>query len=67
MHGKATILKSLIANIRAALQHVRAAAEQFKTKDLWAVLMRYINDKITPVMGPFRPRIPCRGRGNSRI
>ena len=33
MHGKASILKSLIANIRAALQHVRLTAEQFKTKD----------------------------------
>ncbi len=29
MHGKASILKSLIANIGAALQHVKAIAEQF--------------------------------------
>ena len=63
MHGKVTTLKSLIANIRAALQHVRAAAEQFKTKDPWAVLMRYINDKITPVMGPFRPPDTLPGTG----
>ncbi len=33
MHGKASILKSLVANIRVALQHVRVTAEQFKTTD----------------------------------
>jgi type II secretory pathway pseudopilin PulG len=30
MHAKTSILKSLITNIRAALQHVRLSAEQFK-------------------------------------
>jgi len=33
MHGKAYLLKPLIANIQAALQHVKAVAEQFKTAD----------------------------------
>ena len=55
MHGQASILKSLIANIRAALQHVRGTAEQFKTADPWAVLVRYVSDKIAPAIGPFRP------------
>jgi hypothetical protein len=55
MHGKAGILKTLIANIRRALQHVRATAQQFKTTDRWAVLMRYVSDKIAPAIGPFRP------------
>ena len=55
MHGKASILKSLIANIRAALQHVRVTAEQFKTTDPWTVLMRYVSDRIAPSLGPFRP------------
>lgn len=32
LHGKAHILKPLIANIRAALAHVRATAEQFKRR-----------------------------------
>ena len=54
MHGKASILKSLIANIRAALQHVRLTAEQFKTTDPWTVLMRYVSDRIAPKLGPFR-------------
>ncbi len=55
MHGKASILKSLIANIRAALEHVRGTAEQFKTADPWAVLVRYVSDKIAPAIGPLRP------------
>jgi hypothetical protein len=55
MHGKVTLLKSLIANIREALQYVKATAEQIKTTDRWAVLLRYISDKIAPVIGPFRP------------
>ena len=45
----------MIANIHAALQHVKAVAEQFKPEDRWAVLLRYISDKIAPTLGPFRP------------
>jgi hypothetical protein len=55
VHGKASIVKSLIANIRAALQHLKVTAEQFKTGDPWAVLMRYVSDKIAPTLGPFSP------------
>lgn len=55
LHGKANILKPLIANIRAALQHVKDTAEQFKVIDRWAVLLRYVSDKIAPTLGPFRP------------
>ena len=55
LHGKTSILKPLIANIRAALQHVKDTAEQFKSIDRWAGLLRYVSDKIAPVLGPFRP------------
>ena len=55
LHGKAGLLKSLIANIHEALQHVKAAAEQFKATDRWAVLLRYVSQRIAPVIGPFRP------------
>jgi hypothetical protein len=55
LHGKAFLLKGLIANIRAALQHVRAAAEQFKTADRWTVLLRYVSDRIVPTLSPFKP------------
>ena len=64
MHGKASILKSLIANIRAALLHVQRTAEQFKTTDPWTVLMRYVSDNIAPSLGPFRPpdKLPAMGQ-----
>ena len=54
MHGKANLLKPLIANIHAALQHVKAAAEQLRAADPWAILLRYVSDKIAPTLGPFR-------------
>lgn len=55
LHGKANLLKPLIANIHAALQHVKAAAEQFKAADRWAVLLRYVSDRIVPTLAPFKP------------
>ncbi|MBC7735308.1 MAG: transposase, partial [Bacteriovorax sp.] len=63
LHGKANLLKPLIANIHAALQYVKAAAEQFKTADRWAVLVRYVSDRIVPILGPFKPppRLPATG------
>lgn len=48
LHGKAKVLKTLIANIGAALQHIQVAAEQFAQADRWALLLRYISDKIAP-------------------
>jgi hypothetical protein len=61
--GAWTRASALIANIGAALQHVRAAAEQFKSIDPWTLLLRYISDKIAPRLGPFRPadRLPATG------
>ena len=55
LHGKAAILKTLIANIGEALQHVRRAAEQSPVADRWTLLLRYVSDQIAPVLGPFRP------------
>jgi hypothetical protein len=55
LHGKANILKPLTANVHAALQHVKAAAEQFKTMDRGTLMLRYVSDKIAPTLGPFRP------------
>jgi len=55
LHGKANILKQLIANVGAALQHVRATAEQFANLDRWGCLLRYVSDRIAPVIGPPRP------------
>ena len=63
MHGKVGMLKPLIANIQAALRHVKAAAEQFKSVDPWAVLLRYVSHKFAPILRPFRPatELPATG------
>lgn len=57
------MLKRLIANIAAALQRVKAAAEQFKDLDRWGCLLRYIVDRIVPVIGPphSAPGLPAAG------
>ena len=55
LHGRADVLKRLIANIGASLRHVRAAAEQFKDLDRWGCLMRYVSDRIAPIIGPPKP------------
>lgn len=55
LHGKAGALRTLIANIGAALRHVKATAEQFSSADPWATLLRYISDRIAPTLGPLRP------------
>jgi len=55
LHGKTTLLKSLIANIHAALRHVRATAEQFGSVDPWTTLVRYVVARIAPSIGPPKP------------
>jgi len=55
LHGKADLMKTLIANIREALRYVKGAAEQIKSADPWGLLLRYVSDKIAPIIGPFRP------------
>jgi hypothetical protein len=64
------VLKRLIANIGAALQHVKAAAEQFKDLDRWGCLLRYISDRSghrTRHRAHQGRRRGCRRRGNCRI
>ena len=52
MHAARTTLMMLIANIRAALSHVRTAAEQLPAVDRWKTLLNYIVARIIP----HRPR-----------
>ena len=54
-HGEQADKAQLIANIRAALLHIKDTAEQFKTKDPWTVLMRYVSERIAPTLTPFVP------------
>ena len=46
MHAARATLMMLIANVRAALSHVRAVAEQSPTADRWKTLLDYIVAKI---------------------
>jgi Transposase DDE domain group 1 len=46
LHAKFETIKSLIANIRQALQHVTHIAEQFPKADRWNALLTYISDRI---------------------
>lgn len=55
LHGRSDVLKRLIVNIGAALQHVKAAAEQFKDLDRWACLLRHISEQINAGIGPPTP------------
>jgi hypothetical protein len=48
MHAAKTTLMGLIANIRAALSHVRSVTEQSPTADRWKTLQDYILAKIIP-------------------
>lgn len=55
IHGRVDVLKKLLANVDAALQHVKAAAEQLRQIDPWACMLRYICDRIAPKAGPPLP------------
>lgn len=55
IHGKLNILKALIANISKTIQHLKSAAEQFKNEDRWAILLRYVSNKIAPIFSPISP------------
>ncbi len=46
MHAEAGLIKSMIANVHAAIRYVRTAAEQLPKVDRWATLLRYICRKI---------------------
>ena len=46
MHAEAGLIKSMVANVRAAISHVRRAAEQLPKLDRWATLLAYICRRI---------------------
>ena len=51
MHAEAGLIKSMIANVHAAIQHVRAAAEQLPKLDRWRALLAYICQRIVGQIG----------------
>jgi hypothetical protein len=42
MHAEVSLIKSMIANVHAAVRHVRQAAEQLPKLDRWKTLLAYI-------------------------
>jgi hypothetical protein len=60
MHAEAGLIKSMIANVHAAIQHVKAAAEQLPKLDRWRVLLAYICQRIFRQIGlPTPPPTPA--------
>jgi hypothetical protein len=51
MHAEAGLIKSMIANVHAAIRHVRLAAEQLPKIDRWATLLAYICQRIVGQIG----------------
>jgi hypothetical protein len=51
MHAQAGLIKSMIANVHAAIQHVKAAAEQLPKLDRWRALLAYIRQRIVGQIG----------------
>ncbi|MFN7483280.1 MAG: IS1380 family transposase [Betaproteobacteria bacterium] len=46
MHAETGLIKSMLANVQAAIRHVRAAAEQLPDLDRWRTLLAYICHRI---------------------
>jgi len=55
MHAATGKLMALIKNIRAALSHVRAVAEQLPNTDRWRTFLNYVVAKITRPLPPWLP------------
>jgi Transposase DDE domain group 1 len=51
MHAETGLIKSMIANVHAAIEYVRAAAEQLPKIDRWRVLLDYISQRIVGQIG----------------
>jgi hypothetical protein len=45
-HAETGLIKSMIANVRAAIGHVKAIVRQLPGTDRWATLLRYICQRI---------------------
>ena len=53
MHAATGKLMALLANIRAALSHVRAVAEQLPSTNRWTAFLNYVVAKITRPLPPW--------------
>jgi hypothetical protein len=51
MHAESGLIKSMVANVHAAIRHVKAAAEQLARHDRWRVLLACICQRILGQIG----------------
>jgi hypothetical protein len=58
MHAAKDKLMALLANIRAALGHVRSVAEQLPKASRWSIFVDYVVAKITRPLPPWLPPEP---------
>jgi len=63
MHAATGKLMALLANVRAALSHVRAVAEQLPGTNRWTALLNYVVAKITRPLPPWIPPAQIMGAG----
>lgn len=61
LHGKVSTIKALVANIHAALEHVKTIAEQLPKVDRWATLLRCICQRFAPIITSPRPQTALAG------
>ena len=55
MPAKAGLIKSIIANVHAAIRHVKVAAQQLPKLGRWATQLAYIRRRIVGQIGPPTP------------
>lgn len=55
MHAATAKLIALITNIREALGHVRAVAQQLQATGRWAAFLNYVVARITRPLPPWIP------------
>ena len=67
MHSDVGLIKSTIANVRAAIGHVGAAAEQSPKLDRWATPQAYIRRRIVCQIPPNSASHTRRSRAASAI
>jgi len=46
MHAETGLIKSMVANVQAAIGHIKRAAEQLPKIDRWATLLAHIRRRI---------------------
>jgi hypothetical protein len=51
MHAEAGLIKAMIANVHAAIRHVKAAAQQLLKLDRWRTLLACICQRIVGQIG----------------